>query len=145
MENMKVQRAWPQSGYSELQKVVKRFISQTFGYKLIIFMFFSAEPKAQEIISELAMDNFCPSSYLYLVYYMIAHVYVMNPQARVGAVGMLNMDSLAELRSDGMTASSTFKTARLYGTQFVITCQASLRYVSLFMFILLYNYTPSWS
>ena len=129
VEQMLTQGTWPVDGYRELQEAVKRFINKLSFY-INDEHFSSAEPKAQQVISALVDDDtFCPSSYLYLVYYMIAHVYVMNPQARVGAVGRLEMDSLADLRSDGMTASSKFKTAKLYGTQFIITCDASLRYV----------------
>ena len=101
---------------------------------------FRAEPKAQQIITDLVndVDEFCPTNYLYLVYYMIAHIYVMNPQARVGAVGGLEMDALADLRSEGMTASSKFKTAHIYGTQFIFACDASLRYMFIICNIILF-------
>lgn len=57
----------------------------------------------------------------------MAHLYVWNPQARVGGVGSLVFDSLEELRLKGITGTDAFKTRDTYGTQFIVVCPASLK------------------
>jgi hypothetical protein len=56
---------------------------------------------------------------------MVAHTYVVNPQSRAGALKTLEKDDLHELKVKHMVGCKDFKTASVYGTQFVIACPAT--------------------
>jgi hypothetical protein len=56
-------------------------------------------------------------------------MYLANPQARVGGLHTLSLDCLSELRCKGLTGTSAFKTAAVYGSQMIITCPATLRLI----------------
>ena len=61
--------------------------------------------------------------------FLVSHIYLANPNARVGGVSELNFDSLAELRSNGLVATDVFKTAATYGSQFIVVGPASLSWL----------------
>lgn len=54
--------------------------------------------------------------------YLITHMYLANPQARVGGLHSLRLSCLNELRCKGLTGTSAFKTAAIYGSQMIVTC-----------------------
>jgi hypothetical protein len=66
--------------------------------------------------------------YRFLVY-VIAHMYVANPQARVGGLESMDIDCLPELRERGFISTSRFKTAATYGYQTIVVCSATLRLI----------------
>ena len=61
--------------------------------------------------------------------FLVSHIYVANPNARVGGVSHLNLDSLAELRSNGLVSTDLFKTSEKYGSQFIVVGPASLSWL----------------
>lgn len=56
---------------------------------------------------------------------MVAHTYVANPQSRAGALRTLEEDDLHELKVKNMVGIRDFKTASVFGTQFIIACPAT--------------------
>jgi hypothetical protein len=65
-------------------------------------------------------------SYCSFLSYLMAHIYVANPQARVGAFHLLTTDTVFTLlNNDGMASSSNFKTQKTYGSQVILACKAT--------------------
>lgn len=58
---------------------------------------------------------------------MISHMYLANPQARIGGIHSLNFEGLAELRLKGSSGTDAFKTASVYGSQMIVMCPETLR------------------
>jgi hypothetical protein len=69
-----------------------------------------------------------PQAYQQYVDYTVAHLYVTNPQARIGAIQSLTLSGYAALRANGIVPCSDFKTADTYAYQCVSACAASQRY-----------------
>jgi hypothetical protein len=59
--------------------------------------------------------------------YIIAHMYVANPQARVGGLEYMDLDCLPTLQKNGFISTSHFKTAATYGYQTIVVCPSTLR------------------
>lgn len=57
---------------------------------------------------------------------MVSHIYLANPQARIGGISQLNFASLTELQAKGLTGTGAFKTSGTYGTQFIVVGPSSL-------------------
>ena len=65
--------------------------------------------------------------YLRVVNFIAAHLYVTNPQSRVGAINRLTLDQCEILCRDGGLECSDFKTWDTYEAQFITACPATIR------------------
>jgi hypothetical protein len=63
----------------------------------------------------------------------MAHIYLANPQARVGPMHSLDFSALEELRVSNTTSTSSFKTASTYGTQVVVMCPQTIHLVNIWV------------
>ena len=65
--------------------------------------------------------------YMYQRYvdYVLAHLYVANPQGRIQAIEELKISEYQELFQKGRVASTHFKTAGTYTYQIITACEAS--------------------
>jgi hypothetical protein len=59
--------------------------------------------------------------------FLISHIYLTNPQARIGGIAQLDFAKLEDLRNKGIANTDTFKTSATFGFQFIVLGQASLR------------------
>lgn len=60
--------------------------------------------------------------------YMLAHLYVANPQARIGAIQNMIILDYQSLLESGAVPSRDFKTAEKYSFQYISACDATIRY-----------------
>jgi hypothetical protein len=63
--------------------------------------------------------------YSQVLAFVISHLYVANPQSRVGAISRLTLDQHQELQHSGHLACSDFKTWETYEAQFINACPAT--------------------
>lgn len=87
----------------------------------------SYEPKINKICSQYRQGFIVPGASQIYMDYLMAHLYVANPQARIGAFESLSLAALQKLKEDGMVPSSNFKTSSTYSYQFVTAGEASVR------------------
>lgn len=59
--------------------------------------------------------------------YLVSHLYVANPQARIGAIQTMTMGAYNTLKEKGMVPCTNFKTAETYTYQYISACEASMR------------------
>lgn len=67
------------------------------------------------------------NSYQIFMDYLVSHLYVANPQARIGAIQTMTMGAYNTLKARGMVPCTNFKTAETYGYQYISACEASMR------------------
>ena len=66
--------------------------------------------------------------YLRVVNFVAAHLYIANPQSRVGAINRLTLEQCRNLCREGRLECSDFKTWETYEAQFITACPATIRY-----------------
>lgn len=64
-----------------------------------------------------------------MVNFIAAHLYVANPQSRVGAINRMTWDQFEVLCSDGRLECTDFKTWESYEAQFITACPATITYL----------------
>ncbi len=67
--------------------------------------------------------------YLRVINFIAAHLYVANPQSRVGAINRLTVDQFRVLCSHGRLECSDFKTWETFEAQFITACPATISYL----------------
>lgn len=89
-----------------------------------------SEPEIKKICRQLRDGSLIsPSSYQIFQDYLMSHLYVANPQARVGAIQSMSMHAYGVLKARGLAPCTGFKTAETYGFQYISACEASLQLV----------------
>lgn len=89
-----------------------------------------SEPKILKIIDQGKKGNILLSvDYLRVINFIAAHLYVANPQSRVGAINRLTLDQCQILCTDGRLECSDFKTWESYEAQFITACPATIMYL----------------
>lgn len=68
-----------------------------------------------------------PNSYQVFMDYVVSHLYVANPQARIGAIETMTIGAYNTLKAKGMVPCTSFKTADTYAFQYISACEASMR------------------
>ncbi len=58
--------------------------------------------------------------------YVVSHLYVANPQARIGAIQTMTMEAYHVLKAKGMVPCTNFKTAETYSFQYISACEATM-------------------
>lgn len=71
--------------------------------------------------------------YLRVINFIAAHLYVANPQSRVGAINRLTIDQSKILIADGRLECSDFKTWESYEAQYITACPATIKYLELYL------------
>ncbi len=79
------------------------------------------------------------SEYNEVLNFTVSHLYVANPQSRIGAISRMTLSQHQELQMSGHLACTDFKTWQSYEAQFINACPASRLY--LFILFLLYPLT----
>jgi hypothetical protein len=86
------------------------------------------QPTFEKTIQK-AQDGYIISSEDYLVatYFCICHLYVGNPQGRIGAINEMKLQDVDRLKTEGIVGSSQFKTRDTYGVQFIAACKSTIQ------------------
>jgi hypothetical protein len=61
--------------------------------------------------------------------FVISHLYIANPQARIGAIKDLTLSDYELLKAHGMISCQQFKTSETYTYQHVTACPATIDYM----------------
>lgn len=67
--------------------------------------------------------------YIEILNFIAAHLYVANPQSRVGAINRMTVEQSRILFSEGRLECSDFKTWETYEAQFITACPATIKSV----------------
>lgn len=59
-------------------------------------------------------------------YFCVCHLYVGNPQGRIGALCEMRVRDLKRMKEDGIVGSPHLKTRDTYGVQFISACQPTI-------------------
>jgi hypothetical protein len=103
--------------------------SKGVSYNVISSNFRRAESGIKRLCREVREGAILTSAaYQRYMDFTLAHLYVANPQARIGAIQAMTMAAFEMLESKGMVPSTSFKTERNYTFQYISACEASLRY-----------------
>jgi len=97
---------------------------------LIVFLIFSFryQSKFEKIIYKIQEDHVMSGEdYLMATYFCICHLYVGNPQGRIGALNEMKLCDLERLKEEGMIGSPHFKTRDTFGVQFIAACKPTLQ------------------
>lgn len=98
--------------------------------KLVSYQQHRSEPRILKIIDQGKKGNIILSvDYLKVINYIAAHLYVANPQSRVGAINRLTVAQCHILCEDGRLECSDFKTWESYEAQFITACPATITYL----------------
>lgn len=119
-------KAWPNGGITELQNILKRWCV----CNLFLDCFNRIEPTMIRLCSQTMEGGILPSiSYNRFLEFVIAHLYIYNPQARIGAIKELTLGDFEQLRMTGIISCENFKTSETYKFQHVTTCPATIEYL----------------
>jgi hypothetical protein len=122
---------WPKNGFQDLRKILKRSLSLLLLSLLISFSL-RAEPGIKKLCRQVRDGSILsPNAYQLFMDYVVSHLYVANPQARIGAIQTMTMEAYDVLKSKGMVPCTNFKTSETYSFQYISACEASMRLVSL--------------
>lgn len=58
--------------------------------------------------------------------FCISHLYVGNPQGRIGAINEMKLQDLLRLKEDGIVGSPHLKTRETFGVQFIAACKPTI-------------------
>jgi len=111
-----------------LQRLAKDFEEVSFSSTLT-HLFDRSEKGISKICTDVSKGNILisPQAYQEFVDFLISHLYVANPQARIGAIQCLTLSGYQSLNAKGVVSCSDFKTADAYAYQCVTACPASQR------------------
>ena len=68
------------------------------------------------------------TEYIQILNFIAAHLYVANPQSRVGAINRLTLQQCRILCDEGRLECSDFKTWETYEAQFITACPATIKF-----------------
>lgn len=63
--------------------------------------------------------------YSQVLNFVVSHLYVTNPQSRVGAISRMTLEQHEELQNSGHLGCTDFKTWETYEAQFINACPAT--------------------
>lgn len=116
-------KCWPERGLKQLIEILQRY--DDFHFLSLIYCRY--ETKALKIIEKAKGGGIMLSNeYQKVINFLVAHLFVANPQSRVGALNRLNMDQCRQLCRDGRLACQDFKTWETYESQFITACPATV-------------------
>lgn len=58
--------------------------------------------------------------------FVVSHLYVANPQSRIGCINRMNLRQYQELHESGRTGCHDFKTWDKFAVQYVNACPATI-------------------
>jgi len=88
------------------------------------------QPRMMQLIARAKQGfHLNPTEYNDSLNFIIAHLFVANPQSRIGAINRLTMLQYPELCSQGRIDCTDFKTWATYEAQYVHACPATIKYV----------------
>lgn len=67
------------------------------------------------------------TEYIDVLNFISAHLYVANPQGRVGSISRMTIEQFRILCSEGRLECSDFKTWESYEAQFITACPATIK------------------
>lgn len=73
---------------------------------------------------------------IFACYWIVTHVFMHNPQARVGAITAMSVHDMSMLRTDEYTTSTNFKTFDTYGSQVILCHKVTLHYIEAYLALL---------
>jgi hypothetical protein len=86
------------------------------------------QPTFEKIVKKAQEGFAIPSEdYLAATYFVVCHLYIGNPQGRIGALNELKLSDFDQLKSDGMVGSPHFKTVDTYGVQYISACNSTIQ------------------
>jgi hypothetical protein len=119
-------KAWPNGGITELQNILKRWCV----FNLCIDSLDRIEPTMIRLCSQTMEGGILPSSsYNRFLEFIVSHLYIFNPQARIGAIKELTLEDFDQLKMTGIISCEMFKTSETYHFQHVTTCPATIEYL----------------
>jgi hypothetical protein len=85
------------------------------------------QPIFEKIIRKLQDGSLLSTEdYLMTTYFCVCHLYVGNPQGRIGALCEMRVRDLKRMKEDGIVGSPHLKTRDTYGVQFISACQPTI-------------------
>ena len=120
---------------SELEK---EFKFPKGGKKELIDIFERKCPRVDSILQKLRKDeqHVSDRDSIFEYYWIVAHVFMHNPQARVGAITTMSVEDMSMLRTDEYTTSTNFKTSETYGSQVILCHKVTLHYIEAYLTLL---------
>jgi hypothetical protein len=120
---------------SELEKNLK---FPKGGKKELIEIFEKKAPRVDNILQKLRKDDQAVSDKdrIFAYYWIVTHVFLHNPQARVGAITTMSVEDMDMLRTDEYTTSTHFKTSDTYGSQVILCHKVTLYYIEAYLTLL---------
>lgn len=92
---------------------------------------YSCEKSVVNLIEKAKNGSMILSTeYIQIVNFISAHLYVANPQSRVGAINRLTIKQCRILCDEGRLECSDFKTWETYEAQFITACPATIKFDS---------------
>ena len=117
LENLIENRQWPTGGKQELSDLLNK-----------------EKPHVDRTIkSAIAGKLLAESDLTFANNWIIALVFVENPQGRSQAIGAMSIDCLEDLRDNQMTLSSQFKTQATYDSQSINCNETTFQYISAYV------------
>lgn len=113
--------------------------SQKVNYESHTFLeLYSCEKTILNLI-EKAKKGFMilSTEYIQIMNFIAAHLYVANPQSRVGAINRLTLQQCRSLCDEGRLECSDFKTWETYEAQFITACPATIKFDHELLFFLI--------
>jgi hypothetical protein len=108
------------------------------GKKELIDLFESKAPRVDKILQKLRKDDQAVSDKdrIFAYYWIVAHIFMHNPQARVGAITTMSVEDMSLLRTDEYATSTNFKTSDTYGSQVILCHKVTLHYIEAYLALL---------